>query len=233
MSDVPDLPRTEAAIIELTNTFRQENRLRPVARNKQLEAAARWYAAYLARTGKFAHEADGRHPHERVAAQGYKYCLVSENLALNLNSRGFTSSGLAMEVVEGWKKSPDHRENLEEPDATDIGVATARVPDKHPKFVSVQLFGRPETLKIEFRIRNETEHQISYTLGEESQTLDANTTATHEYCQTAPLKLERAGRGLVSKALNIEVEPRDGAVFTLITGTDGRIRVDTKDGAAR
>ena len=63
------------------------------------------FAHYLAKTGKFAHEADGREPSDRAAEQGYRYCLLAENLALNLDSRGFESRKLAGDVLKGWKES--------------------------------------------------------------------------------------------------------------------------------
>jgi hypothetical protein len=228
MPDLPDIPRTESAIVELTNALRRDNKLGPVAPNKQLEAAAKWFADYLARTGKFAHEADGRQAQDRVAAQGYKYCLVAENLALNLNSHGFTSEGLATDAVEGWKNSPLHHRNLVEPDATEIGVAVARVPDQYPKFVSVQLFGRPESLKIKFSLDNETNQPISYTLGEETHTIEPNTTVTHEHCQSGPLRLEQAGTGIFAKRLDMQISPQNGAAFVLSAAPDGGVRADTK-----
>jgi len=131
---LPDLPQTEVAIVELTNAFRKAGALQQVKPNPALAAAARAFAEYLARTGKFAHEADGRKPEDRAQAQGYRYCLVAENLAWNLNSRGFESAQLAREVVEGWKASPGHRENLLLRGATDIGVAVVRVPDRTRSF---------------------------------------------------------------------------------------------------
>ena len=86
---LPDLPQTEIAIVEMTNAFRKASTLQEVKPNAVLAAAARAFAEYLARTGKFAHEADGREPQERTQAQGYRHCLVAENLAWNLDSRGF------------------------------------------------------------------------------------------------------------------------------------------------
>src|SRR5262245_66507113 len=91
MPVLPDLPQTEIAIVALTNAFRKQHQLGELKPNVALTAAARAFAAYLGRTGKFAHEADGREPHQRAEAQGYRYCLVAENLAFNLDSRGFES----------------------------------------------------------------------------------------------------------------------------------------------
>ena len=143
MATLPDLPQTEIAILEMTNAFRTESKLGAVKPNAALTAAARAFAEYLARTGQFAHEADGRQPAQRAEASGYRYCLISENLAMNLDSRGFEARALAREAVEGWKNSPGHRANMLRPTVTEIGVAVARAPDRDPKFISVQVFGRP------------------------------------------------------------------------------------------
>ena len=165
MATLPDLPKTEIAIVEMTNAFRRESRLGEVKPNAALTAAARAFADYLAKTGKFAHEADGRRPAERAEAQGYRYCLVSENLAMNLDSRGFESRALASAAVGGWRNSPGHRANMLQPAVTETGVAVARVPDRDPKFISVQMFGRPETFNVEFRIMNQAGGPIHYALG--------------------------------------------------------------------
>lgn len=214
----PDLPQTEIAIIELTNLFRTEHRLGEVKPNPALTAAARAFAEYLAKTGKFAHEADGREPRQRAEAHGYRYCLVAENLAMNLDSRGFESRQLAREAVEGWKESPGHRANLLQAGVTDIGVAVVQVPDRNPKFVSVQLFGRPESAKVKFSIVNRTAASVVYRLGEESHTLAPRTIVTHAICDAAPLIFDKIGpsAGFVL---------RDGDRFTLRTRTTGSVEV--------
>src|ERR1051325_11059326 len=108
MATLPDLPQTEIAIVEMTNAFRKDNKLGALKPNPALTAAARAFADYLGKSGKFGHEADGRRPAERVVAQGYRYCTVAENLALNLDSLGFETRQLARDAVEGWKGSPGH-----------------------------------------------------------------------------------------------------------------------------
>ncbi|MEQ1710072.1 MAG: CAP domain-containing protein, partial [Hyphomicrobium sp.] len=141
---LPDVPQVEVAIVELTNAFRREHKLGEVKANAALAKAARDYAAFLARSGTFSHTADGREPSARAESAGYQYCQVAENLALNLDSRGFESRALAGQAVEGWKNSPGHRKNLLAPHVVEIGVAVVRAPDKDPKFISVQVFGRPK-----------------------------------------------------------------------------------------
>jgi hypothetical protein len=218
MATLPDLPQTEIAILEMTNAFRRESKLGQVKPNAALTVAARAFAEYLAKTGKFAHEADGRQPAERAEAQGYRYCLVAENLAMNLDSRGFETRVLAGAVVEGWKNSPGHRANLLQPTVTEIGVAVARVPDRDPKFISVQLFGRPEALKVEFRIENQAGTPVRYALGEETHTLPARAIVTHASCDPEQLTFENGGAR--------RFEPRNKDRFVVRSGTGGAIAVE-------
>lgn len=209
---LPDLPQTETAIIEMTNAFRQEQKLGTLKPNPALAAAAKAFADYLAKSGKFAHEADGREPHERAAAQGYRYCLVAENLAMNLDSRGFESRQLAREAVEGWKTSPGHRANMLQPGITEIGVGVALAEHRSPKFISVQVFGRPDSLKVEFSIENQADTPVIYRLGEETDTLPVRGIATHTRCEVGNLTFERAGQAPATFA------PRNGDRFVVRAG---------------
>jgi len=208
MATLPDLPQTEIAIVEMTNAFRKQSRLGEVKRNAALTAAARAFADYLAKTGKFAHAADGHSPAERAKAQGYHYCLIAENLAMNLDSRGFESQALARETVEGWKNSPGHRANMLQTAVTEIGVAVARVPYRDPKFITVQMFGRPETLKVEFRIENKAGTPIHYALGAETHTLPVRSMVTHGSCEPNQLTFYQAGTAQ-------RFEPRNGDRFVV------------------
>ena len=226
MTDLPDLARTEAAIVMQTNAFRREQRLGEVKPDPKLTEAARAFAAYLARTGRFAHEADGRKPAERIAAAGYKYCQVSENLALNQDSRGFTTDRLATAAVEGWKNSPGHRRNMVEPGVVEIGVGVARAPDPAPKFLSVQLFGRPERLKVQFKVSNRADVGVSYTTQGRSTTIEPRVVITHTTCATGDIVFERAGNLLTGTRLDVRLPVSDGATFTLVKGGDGKVKVE-------
>jgi hypothetical protein len=217
---LPDLPQTEIAIVEMTNAFRKENKLGEVKPNAALTAAARAFAHYLAKTGKFAHEADGREPSDRAAEQGYRYCLLAENLALNLDSRGFESRKLAGDVLKGWKESPGHRANLLQAGATEIGVAVARAPDRDPKFISVQLFGRPEDLKVTIKIENRSAVTVRYRLGGEAQDVPPRAVVTHAQCDSEPLVFD----GLPASQGRFDL--RDGDRFLLSGPTSGALKVD-------
>lgn len=227
MTELPDLVRAEAAIIEQTNAFRRSEKLGVVKPNAELTLAARRFAAYLAKTGKFAHEADGRQPAERVKEVGYTYCMVAENLAMHMDSRGFTTSALATKAVEGWKSSPGHRKNLVQPHVTDIGVGVARAPDaKSPKFLSVQLFGRPDSGKYKFRVDNKSGDTLTYSAVGKSHSVDARSIVTHAGCLPGEIVFERTGNALFGTKLNARYEARDGAVFTVLKGSDGKVRVE-------
>jgi hypothetical protein len=220
MANLPDLPQTEIAIVEMTNAFRKENQLGDVKPNAALTAAARAFAEYLARTGKFAHEADGREPAQRATAQGYRYCLVAENLALNLDSRGFQTRQLAGHVLNGWKESPGHRANLLQAAATEIGVAVVRAPDRDPKFISVQLFGRPEALKVSFRIENRSGFTLRYHLGSRSHDLPPRAIATHADCSLQKLGFDGA------PTAQGRYEPRNGDRYVLTGSASDAFKVD-------
>jgi hypothetical protein len=222
MASLPDLPQTEIAIVEMTNAFRKENKLGALKPNAALTAAARAFADYLGKSGKFAHEADGRQPAQRAEAQGYRYCTVAENLALNLDSRGFETRQLAREAVEGWKDSPGHRANMLRPHVTEIGVAVVRAPDRDPKFISVQLFGRPDSLKVTFKIENRAGAEVRYTLGEETTSLPPRTIATYTRCEPDKLMFEKAGPAAQPH------EPRDGDRYVVRSVTGGAVAVDVE-----
>lgn len=143
MATLPDLPQTEIAIVQMTNAFRREHKLGSLGTNAQLTAAARAYAAYLARTGALSHTADGRSMDARVREKGYRFCWLAENLSWRRDEKGFTTSALAGTVITGWKNSPGHRANMVSPNVTQIGVGVARAPGATPQFYSVQIMGKP------------------------------------------------------------------------------------------
>src|SRR5437016_4170021 len=76
----PKLDATVSAIIRSTNELRKEQGREPLKTNKELTRAAEYFAAYMGRTNKFSHEADGNRPADRVSLFGYDYCIVGENI---------------------------------------------------------------------------------------------------------------------------------------------------------
>ena len=221
----PDILQAEIAIVELTNAFRAEQKLSPVTVDAKLTEAARAYARFLAASDLFSHTADGRRHSDRATSAGYRYCIVTENLSLTLDSRGFETRQLARDAVEGWKESPGHRRNLVTPHVTEIGVGIAKVRGEE-KYLSVQLFGRPETLKYEFKIQNGLTDRVTYTFSGQSHEASPREVITHNACTPDPLVFERAGPPLLGRRLSGRYLARDGDLFTLRPAPGGGVIID-------
>jgi uncharacterized protein YkwD len=214
----PDLGEASRNIVELTNRFRGSAGLAPTTPNAQLNASAREFAAFMARTDQYGHEADGREPAQRAEAQGYDYCLVSENIAYEFSSEGFATQELASSLVQGWQDSPGHRHNMLDGAATETGVAIAQSP--HTKrYYAVQMFGRPKALRVRFRVSNRSPHAVSYELGGRTYQLPPNVTRTHEQCRSEPLTMRLPGDPRATR-----VEPRNGERY-LVERNGSKLRL--------
>jgi uncharacterized protein YkwD len=99
----PDLERVAASIGRRTNDFRAELGLGRLEANAALDRAAQDFADYMARTDRYGHTADGKEPSDRAQARGYRFCLVSENIAYQFSSEPYGTEDLARRYVEGWK----------------------------------------------------------------------------------------------------------------------------------
>src|SRR5438270_9327440 len=66
-------------IFQTTNAFRQDEKIAVLSWNPQLAAAAQAFAEFMARTGRYGHDVDGRQPSQRAEQHGYRYCIVDEN----------------------------------------------------------------------------------------------------------------------------------------------------------
>lgn len=225
---VPDLPKVEIAIVEMTNSARRQHDLGVVKPNPALEKAARAYARYLASTKTLSHTADGRQPTDRAEVAGYNACIVSENLSSNLDTRGFETRQLAREAVEGWLKSPGHRKNLLAEHVVDIGVAVAKAPGVE-RYVSVQMFGRPATLAYQFRIDNTSSQAITYEFLAETYESRPRTSIEHTACMPGEVTFRRSG----ARAVLGRYKAKNGDVFVLQPAENGvKIEVTRSDAAA-
>lgn len=220
----PDLPKVETVIVEMTNQFRRQNRLSALKRNRTLDEAARAFAAYLARTGKFSHTADGRRPADRTLSAGYKHCRISENLALNVDSRGFRTRQLARGAVNGWKNSPPHRKAMVDPFVTEIGVGVVKAAREH-RYLSVQLFGRPRALQYRFTIRNMAATRVGYSHTGRQHELPPRTEVQHTECNPANLRFEQV-RTANRRRGRAEFATRDGDLFIVRPSRLGRLVVE-------
>jgi uncharacterized protein YkwD len=139
----PDLARVAHLIVAHANDYRRGEGRGEVTQNTKLNDAARQLAEFMARTGKFAHDADGKRPWDRALQHGYQYCLISENIAYQYSSKGFSTAELAEKLFAGWKSSPGHRKNMLEQLVEETGIAVVR--GDSGRFYAVQMFGRPRS----------------------------------------------------------------------------------------
>lgn len=221
----PDYAQVESAVIEMTNAFRRENKLGQVKINPKLSAAARKYAALLAKTQEFSHTAGGTNAGDRIKAAGYDFCGYGENLAMAADSRGFASRPLASSAVTGWINSPGHRANMLAPNVTEIGVGVALVPYQYPKYVTVQLFGQPSSGAVEFQISNTLKEAISYTFAGKSHKIEPHYAITHSSCTTGPITFEKSG-GFFGKSVKASYDAADGKVYVLKPDGDSGLKVE-------
>ncbi|HEX4613962.1 MAG TPA: CAP domain-containing protein [Urbifossiella sp.] len=193
----PDLDAAAKTIVERTNAFRKTEGRNPVPTDPKLAATASDFAAYMARTDEYGHQAGESGPGERVKRHGYDYALIAENIAMVFNSRGYDTGPLAGHFVSGWEKSPPHRRNMLDPDVTATGVAVARS-EKTGHYYAVQLFGRPKSAVVVFRVVNQSGEDVSYAIGDRTFDLPPRLTRTHTLGRPAALTFQWPGGGTTS-----------------------------------
>jgi uncharacterized protein YkwD len=121
----PGLDRLEQSLHQAVNEFRRSQHLIPLERRADLDAVARRHSEDMAQRGFFAHESpegDGWVERlERARVTGFS--LAGENVAQSSQREP------AHHVLEGWKRSPVHRENLMSRPMNATGLGAARAPD--------------------------------------------------------------------------------------------------------
>lgn len=222
----PQLEEAETAIVDRTNEFREQKGFEPLKTDERLQKAASYFAAYMARTNKYGHGADGNRPSERVSLYDYNYCLVAENIAYQLKSTGFETHELADKFFVGWKESPKHRENMLQPNVTETGVAIGHAPGSD-RYFAVQLFGRPRSAAIEFRVTNRSDEAVRYRVRvagaeapqAETREFDLPPRATMSHMRCRPASIDWGWTEEDDAA-----EPENGLRF-VVTEEEGEIRV--------
>ncbi len=218
---VPDLRQAAKLIVEQTNNFREQQGRERLETNAKLTETAQDFADFMARTDQYGHTADGNRPSQRVKQHGYEYCLVAENIAYQFSSIGFATGELAEKFVEGWKNSPGHRKNMLNPAATETGVAISQS-DQTGYFYAVQLFGRPKSMQITFKVTNKADAAVQYKIGEHAFPLPPRFTRTHRRCRPSELTFVWPEE---SERQPKTFEAADGAQF-VITGEGQKMTVE-------
>jgi uncharacterized protein YkwD len=104
-------------ILAAMNRERAAHGLGPLRLESRLTLAAGDRARDMFDKRYFAHVSpDGIQPFTWVRERGYRYRTVGENLAL-----GFRGTA----VVDGWMRSPGHRENILQRSFNEVGIAIA------------------------------------------------------------------------------------------------------------
>ena len=128
-------------IIKFTNYYREENDIAELNTNQLLMEAAEAKLNDMFQKQYFAHVSpEGDDAGIILKEIGYDYLVVGENLA-----RGYFKD--SKDLVDGWMKSPDHRENILNPKFREIGVAQreGKFQGKE-QYLAVQIFASPLSL---------------------------------------------------------------------------------------
>ena len=114
-----------STIVNETNAYRRQKGLTALSQSARTNEVAQAYAAYLARTNKGGHRADGKSPRDRLSAAGVQVCKVWENFYQSWTRPDPATASAAMsKAMAYWKKSPGHEKGLRSP-TTEIGVGVA------------------------------------------------------------------------------------------------------------
>jgi uncharacterized protein YkwD len=215
---LPSEREVEAGIAASANAFRGQNGLPDLAPNDVLTGVARAFAAYLARTGRFSHTADGSDPAGRAKAAGYAYCEVAENLA-RIDENGMVADQVSDRFMDGWEHSAGHRRNLLDAMVTQTGVGVAKPPDRRDTFVAVQVFGRPLSERYAFQVANHTDRPVGYDLDGQRRAIAPSTTVTYTVCTPGTLAFDDLAGGAG------RFEARPAALYLLNRDSAGRLRI--------
>ncbi|KYC35348.1 hypothetical protein WA1_09385 [Scytonema hofmannii PCC 7110] len=113
----------EATIRQDINKVRVKYGLKPLQNNEKLVQIARRYSREMAEKNFFSHTgANGSTLSQRAQSGGIIYWVVGENLFKSTNIRRPVPV-----AVDGWMKSPGHRENILRPIFKETGVGVWKI----------------------------------------------------------------------------------------------------------
>ncbi|MBE9128421.1 CAP domain-containing protein [Coleofasciculus sp. LEGE 07092] len=108
----------EDAVYQQINQYRLSRNLPPLTLNDRISKQARLHSSAMA-TGQVPFSHQGFDQRIRAIAASIPYSSAAENVAYNQGHRD-----PAQQAVQGWLKSPGHRQNIEgEFDLTGIGIS--------------------------------------------------------------------------------------------------------------
>jgi hypothetical protein len=127
---------TEYNVVELVNQTREAEGLKALEPDETLFKIASDKASDMFKYNYFAHTSpQGITPWLWFEKNAYDYKYAGENLAINFSS--------AEEQQKAWMKSETHRQNILDPNFTEIGIAVKKgILDGHLTTLTVQTFGQ-------------------------------------------------------------------------------------------
>ncbi|HIK44888.1 MAG TPA: CAP domain-containing protein [Leptolyngbyaceae cyanobacterium M65_K2018_010] len=125
--------RTLQTLLNLVNVERQRAGLAPLVLSPQLTTAAQRHAQDMANTRRLSHTgSDGSTLRSRIDATGYRWTSIGENVAMGQST--------PEAVMASWMASPGHRQNILNPNFTQLGLGYA-LGGGRPYWV--QVFAKP------------------------------------------------------------------------------------------
>ena len=130
----------------LINSERTANGLIPLRIDKSLDQAAKNKSLDMVNRNYFEHYAFDLAPWDFIISAGYNYLYAGENLAMDFN----TAEG----TVNAWMKSPAHRDNILNPDYSDMGIGVVKGAYKdnngsHDTYMVTNMFGRKKPVVLQ------------------------------------------------------------------------------------
>lgn len=115
-SKVKSANYTSEEVVNLVNEYRSANGLEIVDVDLQLVEAARKKAMDMFEKDYWDHTGpNGETAWQFIKAEGYSYSIAGENLAKGFND--------VNKMNQAWLNSPSHKQNIADPEYTEIGVA--------------------------------------------------------------------------------------------------------------
>jgi len=124
---VKHLAKVEDLVFAMTNRFRQDKGLAPLAKDEELRHAARAFSDDMLVRRFFDHTTpEGLSFDERLADRyPHRFYVVGENIWRAFGYNPDRARQVAQEIVDSWMTSPGHRANLLSPDYTHLGVGVS------------------------------------------------------------------------------------------------------------
>jgi len=119
----------------LISAYRQGKGLGPVTVDATLMAIARLHSNRMAAADTMTHVLPGEGSfHDRLVAGNYDAGMAAENVAAGQTTLA--------EVLDAWRKSASHNDNLLEPHVSEIGIAVAIAEGSRYKYYWTLVLGR-------------------------------------------------------------------------------------------